>query len=106
MTHTAPLDIIVPAVPAAASPRRRTAGIVMAVASALAFSSIGPLVKPLLEAGWSLSAALIVRMGLAGLILSPALVRALRDGGVEALAAEARALTAGRRRNGRGGAAK
>lgn len=50
----------------------------MAVVSALAFSSSGPLVKPLLEAGWSLSAALLVRMGLAGLILSPALVGALR----------------------------
>ncbi|WP_312676088.1 DMT family transporter [Microbacterium sp.] len=78
MTHTAPLDIIVPAVRASPVPRRRTAGIVMAVASALAFSSSGPLVKPLLEAGWSLSAALIVRMGLAGLILSPALIGALR----------------------------
>ncbi len=60
------------------APPARTAGIVMAVFSALAFSSSGPLVKPLLEAGWSLSAALIVRMGLAGLILSPALVRAMR----------------------------
>ncbi len=54
-----------------------TGGIVMAVASALAFSSSGPLVKPLLEAGWSLSAALLIRMGLAGLVLSPALVRAM-----------------------------
>lgn len=60
------------------APPARTAGIVMAVFSALAFSSSGPLVKPLLEAGWSLSAALVVRMGLAGLILSPALVRAMR----------------------------
>lgn len=58
-------------------PVHRTSGIVMAVVSALAFSSSGPLVKPLLEAGWSLSAALIVRMGLAGLILSPLLVRAV-----------------------------
>lgn len=41
-----------------------------------------------------------------GAIVGTALVRALRDGGVEALAAEARALTAGRRRNGRGGGAK
>lgn len=56
----------------------RTSGVLMAVVSALAFSSSGPLVKPLLEAGWSLSAALVVRMGLAGLILSPALVRAVR----------------------------
>lgn len=50
----------------------------MAVCSALAFSSSGPLVKPLLEAGWSLSAALMVRMALAGLILSPALISAVR----------------------------
>jgi drug/metabolite transporter (DMT)-like permease len=35
-------------------------------------------VKPLLEAGWSLGAALTARMGIAGLILAPALVRALR----------------------------
>ncbi len=80
MTHTAPLEVI-------AAPRggrqdrrvdHRAGGIVLAVGSALAFSSSGPLVKPLLEAGWSLSAALIVRMGLAGIILSPALVRTAR----------------------------
>jgi drug/metabolite transporter (DMT)-like permease len=84
VTQTAPLPII-PASAVAApgvlslapSSRQRTSGVVMAVVSALAFSSSGPLVKPLLEAGWSLSAALIVRMGLAGLILSPALVRAV-----------------------------
>lgn len=73
MTHTASTPLLI------AQPARvtvhRSAGIVMAVVSALAFSSSGPLVKPLLEAGWSLSAALIVRMGLAGLILSPVLVR-------------------------------
>lgn len=77
MTHTAPLDIITPATTVIDGARRRTSGIVMAVISALAFSSSGPLVKPLLEAGWSLSAALIVRMGLAGLILSPMLVRVI-----------------------------
>nr|WP_183501070.1 MULTISPECIES: DMT family transporter [Microbacterium] len=49
----------------------------MAVVSAFAFASSGPLVKPLLEAGWSLSAALIVRMGLAGVMLSPMLIRAI-----------------------------
>ncbi len=83
MTHTAPLTIV-PATAVAAGPppersssRHRTTGIVLAVVSALAFSSSGPLVKPLLEAGWSLSSALVVRMGLAGLILSPALVRAV-----------------------------
>lgn len=57
--------------------RVSTSGLVLAVASALAFSSSGPFVKPLLEAGWSLGAALLVRMGVAGLILSPALVRAI-----------------------------
>jgi drug/metabolite transporter (DMT)-like permease len=74
-TFTAPIPVIPTPTPA---PQRLTSGIVLAVASALAFSSSGPLVKPLLEAGWSLGAALLVRMGIAGLILSPALVRAIR----------------------------
>ncbi|MCT9820002.1 DMT family transporter [Microbacterium sp. W1N] len=78
MTHTAALPVA-PSAHRMRAPRSpRTAGIVMAVVSALAFSSSGPLVKPLLEAGWSLSAALVVRMGLAGLILAPALVGAVR----------------------------
>lgn len=64
--------------PLAAPSRIRTTGLIMAVASALAFSSSGPFVKPLLEAGWSLGAALLVRMGVAGLILSPAVFRAMR----------------------------
>ncbi|MEN8600550.1 EamA family transporter [Microbacterium rhizosphaerae] len=58
--------------------RVRTTGLLLGIGSALAFSSSGPLVKPLLEAGWSLGAALLVRMGVSGLILSPALIRALR----------------------------
>lgn len=58
--------------------RARTSGLVLGLASALAFSSSGPFVKPLLEAGWSLGAALLVRMGVAGLILAPALVMAVR----------------------------
>ncbi|MFT3798884.1 EamA family transporter [Microbacterium sp.] len=76
MTHTAPLDVIAPA--GGPAPHRRTLGIVLAVVSAFAFASSGPLVKPLLEAGWSLSAVLVVRMGLPGLILSPALLAAVR----------------------------
>ena len=62
------------------TPARRvsTSGLVLAVTSALAFSSSGPFIKPLLEAGWSLGAALLVRMGIAGLILSPALFVAMR----------------------------
>lgn len=69
----------IPVMTTLATPSRvRTTGLIMAVASALAFSSSGPFVKPLLEAGWSLGAALLVRMGVAGLILSPAVYRAMR----------------------------
>ncbi|MDN3497451.1 DMT family transporter [Planococcus sp. APC 4015] len=71
---TASLPVVRP------SPKRHvsTTGLLMAVGSALAFSSSGPFIKPLLEAGWSVGAALIVRIGVAGLILSPALVVAIR----------------------------
>lgn len=67
---------------AAAGPARslapvRTSGLLHGIGSALAFSSSGPLVKPLLEGGWSLGAALLIRMGVSGLILSPALIRAI-----------------------------
>lgn len=64
--------------PVAASARLRSTGLIMAVASALAFSSSGPFIKPLLEAGWSLGAALLVRMGVAGLVLSPAVFLAMK----------------------------
>ncbi|WP_426325389.1 EamA family transporter [Microbacterium sp. E-13] len=74
---TASFPVIAPAAPASTA-RMRTTGLVMGVASALAFSSSGPFVKPLLEAGWSLGAALLVRMGVAGLVLSPALFVAIR----------------------------
>lgn len=73
---TAPTAPIV--LPVVAPARPRPTGLILAVASALAFSSSGPLVKPLLEAGWSVSAALTVRMGIAGLVLAPALVKAIR----------------------------
>lgn len=75
---TASLPVITPGAATAASARLRTTGLVLGIASALAFSSSGPFVKPLLEAGWSLGAALLVRMGVAGLILSPALFLAMR----------------------------
>ena len=61
----------------ASASRIRTAGLALAVASALAFSSSGPVVKPLLDEGWSLGAALLIRMGISGLLLSPALVVAI-----------------------------
>ncbi len=53
-------------------------GLLIALASALAFSSSGPFVKPLLDGGWSLGAVLLVRMGTAALLLSPALILAVR----------------------------
>lgn len=71
---TAPLTVI-PPLPAQGT---MSSGIVLAVTSALAFSSSGPLMKPLLEGGWSLGAVLLVRMGLSALILSPVLIRSLR----------------------------
>lgn len=74
MTATAPIDVLRPTV----TQNVRTAGIVLAVASALAFSSSGPLMKPLFEEGWSLGAGLLVRMGISGLLLSPALIIAMR----------------------------
>ncbi len=75
--QTASLPVIAPSSAVGSTARLRTTGLIMAVGSALAFSSSGPFVKPLLEAGWSLGAALLVRMGIAGLILSPALFRAM-----------------------------
>lgn len=69
---TAPITIV-----ASAAPDRRATGLALGVISALAFSSSGPVVKPLLEAGWSLGAVLLVRMGVAGAILAPALVLAI-----------------------------
>ena len=72
--RTAPPTLPTPA----SSGRFSTSGLVLAVASALAFSSSGPFIKPLLESGWSLGAALLMRLGLAGLILSPALLVTIR----------------------------
>lgn len=68
----------IPVVSASATSSVRTSGLVLAVVSALAFSSTGPFLKPLLEAGWSIGAVLFVRMAVAGLILCPALILAIR----------------------------
>lgn len=77
MADTASIPVI--GDPLSSSPAaHRARGIMLGVGSALTFSLSGPLVKPLLEAGWSLSATLVFRMGLAALVLSPALVRAIR----------------------------
>ncbi|WP_418001330.1 EamA family transporter [Microbacterium psychrotolerans] len=78
MTSTASRAVALPSAAPGSSARLRTTGLIMGVASALAFSSSGPFIKPLLEAGWSLGAALLVRMGVAGLVLSPALFLAMK----------------------------
>jgi len=63
--------------------RARTLGVVIGLASAVSFASSGPVMKPLLEAGWSVGAALLLRMGGAALLLSPWLIRAIaRDPGI------------------------
>lgn len=62
----------------ARTPSAKASGVTIAVISALAFSSSGPVMKPLLEAGWTVGAALLLRMSIAGLVLAPALVIAIR----------------------------
>ena len=53
----------------------RPSTLVLAVASAAAFGTSGPFVKPLLEAGWSPASAVAVRAGFGGLVLLiPALI--------------------------------
>ena len=53
-------------------------GLTVAVLSAVSFGTSGALVKPLLEAGWSPTAAVTVRAFTAGLVLLPVAVLALR----------------------------
>lgn len=53
-------------------------GLIVAVAAALAFGMSGPFIKPLLEAGWSPAAAVIVRSLIGGLVLAPLALVALR----------------------------
>ena len=53
-----------------APPRRLGSGLVLALTAAAAFGLGGPFVKPLLEAGWSPSAAVLWRAGGAALILA------------------------------------
>ena len=75
---TAPIPVLPVVAMPGSTARMRTTGLFLGIVSALAFSSSGPFVKPLLEAGWSLGAALLMRMGIAGLVLSPALFLAIR----------------------------
>lgn len=78
MTQTAPILAVRSTDTPRAQASHLRSGVLIAVISALAFASSGPLMKPLLESGWSVSAVLAIRMGLSGLILSPAIVRAVQ----------------------------
>jgi Predicted permease, DMT superfamily len=55
-----------------------TSGLLYGVLASLAFGTSGALVKPLMEAGWSPAAAVTVRAGVAGLLILPLAVVALR----------------------------
>ncbi|WP_265521121.1 EamA family transporter [Oerskovia flava] len=54
------------------------AGLLLGLASALAFGASGPFVKPLLEAGWTPGAAVLARALGAALVLAPFALVALR----------------------------
>src|SRR3712207_2565732 len=66
-----------PALPARHG-RRLTSGLVFAVLSALSFGLAGPLARGLLETGWSPGAIVLVRVGVAALVVVPAGILALR----------------------------
>lgn len=68
-------------VPVLTAPARRhssLAGLAIGLLSALSFASSGSFMKPLMEAGWSLGATLLLRMGGAALILAPVLIVTIR----------------------------
>lgn len=56
----------------------RATGLAVALASAAMFATSGAFARPLLESGWSPAAAVIVRLGLASLLLAPLAAYALR----------------------------
>ena len=72
LTHDATAPVVVPATPRAA------AGLAFALVSALSFGLSGALARPLLDAGWSSGAVVLIRVGVAALVVTPLGVRALR----------------------------
>ena len=57
---------------------RAAAGLSFALVSAITFGLSGALARPLLEAGWSSGAVVLVRVGVAAAVVAPFGVRALR----------------------------
>lgn len=68
----------VPVLVAPAGRHSSVAGLAIGLLSALSFASSGSFMKPLMEAGWSLGATLLLRMGGAALILAPVLIVTIR----------------------------
>ncbi len=60
------------------APGIRAFGLVVALASAAMFATSGSFARPLLEAGWSPAGAVVVRLGLASMLLSIPAALALR----------------------------
>ena len=57
---------------------RTPSGLAFALTSAIAFGLSGALAAPLLDTGWSAGAVVLVRVGLAALVVAPFGIRALR----------------------------
>jgi drug/metabolite transporter (DMT)-like permease len=76
LTHDAPLDATPTGAETAAA--RLTAGLVFALVSAISFGMSGALARGLIETGWSAGAMTLVRVGLAGAVLTPFGIVALR----------------------------
>ncbi len=68
----------VPAAAPAVGGRRVASGLGFALVSALSFGLAGPLARGLLETGWSPGAIVLVRVGLAALVVLPAGLLSLR----------------------------
>jgi drug/metabolite transporter (DMT)-like permease len=64
--------------PMVAAPSRTASGLAFALTSAFAFGLSGALASPLLDAGWSAGALVMIRVGLAALVVLPLGLRALR----------------------------
>ncbi|GAA3824673.1 EamA family transporter [Nocardioides panacisoli] len=64
--------------PVASAPRHTTSGLGLALVSAVAFGLSGALARPLLDAGWSASAVVLVRIGLGAVAVVPFGLASLR----------------------------
>lgn len=71
-------DTIEPSATSAAQGRRLASGLGFAVLSAMSFGLAGPLARGLLNTGWSPGAIVLVRVGLAALLVAPFGLLALR----------------------------